>query len=150
MNCISVFLFFFCTVSFSFAVSHQICLAHFLLSRFNGEKSELITFRCRKTTVSSKFFNRLRFQCYYCKSDIALTWSLEITLSDPLTLLFVTRRNLGELLEGKKASNLGFCIQRSEIWRGERSIRYWLRGTRCSLPVQDEVCQDKLSDKREY
>ena len=36
------------------------------------KSSELKTFRVRKTIVSSKFFIRLRFQGYHCKSGIVI------------------------------------------------------------------------------
>ena len=57
--------------------------------------AEINSFRVRKTTVSSTFLIRLRFQVYRCKSGIvilAYRGKLEITLTVPLT--YVVKMNI--------------------------------------------------------
>jgi len=58
--------------SFSFLVSVEKLLAHFLILRSNEKYTERYTFWVGKTTLSSTFLIRLRIQGYCCKSGIAI------------------------------------------------------------------------------
>ena len=60
------------TVFFLFVVSQPKWLAHFLQLLAMENFTEINTFRLLRTTLSSIFLIRLRFQGYRCKSDIAI------------------------------------------------------------------------------
>ena len=81
--------------------------------------SEINTFQVGKTTVSSTFFIRLRFQGYPCKSGIVIfAWGggsgpLEFTLTDPLR----TIKQLFSLYGVFGKTLLNFCVGELESWK---------------------------------